>query len=81
MIIVNRITDKKRIEKLKPPILIYGRRKTGKTFFAKEFFSNAYYFFVRRNRSIYFENRNESITCRELTRIIEEFKEKNYNSR
>jgi len=76
MIIVNRITDKKRIEKLKPPILIYGRRKTGKTFFAKEFFSNAYYFFVRRNRSIYFENRNESITYRELTRIIEEFKEK-----
>jgi len=50
MIIVNRITDKKRIEKLKPPILIYGRRKTGKTFFAKEFFSDAYYFFVRRNR-------------------------------
>ena len=76
MVIVNRITDKKRIEKLKPPILIYGRRKTGKTFFAKEFFSNAYYFFVRRNRSIYFENRNESITYRELTRIIEELKEK-----
>jgi len=37
MIIVNRITDKKRIEKLKPPILIYGRGKTGKTFLRRNF--------------------------------------------
>jgi len=76
MVIVNRTTDKKRIEKLKPPILVYGRRKTGKTFFVKDFFDDAYYFFVRRNRSIYFENRNESITYKELIRIIDEFKEK-----
>ncbi|MCD6114683.1 ATP-binding protein [bacterium] len=76
MVIVNRTTDKKRIEKLKPPILVYGRRKTGKTFFVKDFFGDAYYFFVRRNRSIYFENRNESITYKELIRIIDEFKEK-----
>jgi len=76
MVIVNRIIDKAELKKLKPPILVYGRRKTGKTFFVKDFFGNAYYFFVRRNRSIYFENRNESIAYEELIRIIEEFKEK-----
>ena len=73
MVIVNRIIDKAELKKLKPPILVYGRRKTGKTFFVKDFFGNAYYFFVRRNRSIYFENRNESIAYEELIRIIEEF--------
>jgi len=64
------------MKKLKPPLLIYGRRKTGKTFFVKSLFGDSYYFFVKRDRSIYFENRNEVINYREMIRIMEEFKEK-----
>ena len=76
MIIVERSTDKNEMKKLKPPLLIYGRRKTGKTFFVKSLFGDSYYFFVKRDRSIYFENRNEVINYREMIRIMEEFKEK-----
>ena len=76
MIIVRRFTDENEMKNLKPPLLIYGRRKTGKTFFVKTLFRNYYYFFVKKDRSIYFENRNEVINYREMIRIIEEFKEK-----
>ena len=76
MIIVNRIIDSIRMDKLDPPILIYGRRKTGKTFFAKNYFKNSYYFFVRRDRSIYFEERDAAITYDELIRLIEEVEDK-----
>jgi hypothetical protein len=76
MIIVERTVEKNRITKLKPPLIVYGRRKTGKTFFVKNFFKNAYYFFVRRDRSIYFENRNELITYDELLRLIDEVKDR-----
>ena len=76
MIIVNRFEDKKKISKLKLPLFVYGRRKTGKTFFIKNAFKKAYYFFVRRDRSIYFENRNEIINYNELIRIIDEVRNK-----
>ncbi len=76
MIIVNRFEDKKKISKLKLPLFVYGRRKTGKTFFIKNTFKKAYYFFVRRDRSIYFENRNEIINYNELIRIIDEVRNK-----
>jgi AAA+ ATPase superfamily predicted ATPase len=74
MIIVKRFIDEKRMRKLKIPILVYGRRKTGKTFFVKNFFKNAYYFFVRRDRTIYFENKNKVITYEILLNIIDELK-------
>ena len=64
------------MKKLRPPLFVYGRRKTGKTFFVKNLFRDSYYFFVKRDRSIYFENRNEVINYREMMRIVEEFKEK-----
>ena len=76
MIIVKRFTDENEMKKLKPPLLVYGRRKTGKTFLVKALFRDSYYFFVKRDRSIYFENRNEVINYREMIRIMEEFKEK-----
>ena len=76
MIIVKRYTDEARISKLKPPIIIYGRRKTGKTFFVKSTFRDAIYLFVRRDRSIYYEQREELISYDEMKRLIEERKER-----
>ena len=72
MIIIKRFEDEKRLKKLALPIFIYGRRKTGKTFLAKNFFKNALYFFVKRDRAIFYERRNENIHYNELLRIIEE---------
>ncbi len=76
VIIVRRYTDEARISKLKPPIIVYGRRKTGKTFFVKSTFRDAIYLFVRRDRSIYYEQREELISYDEMKRLIEERKER-----
>lgn len=76
MIIVKRFCELKRLRKAGPPLLVYGRRKTGKTFLIKNFFPKALYFFVRRDKSIYYEKRNELITYDELVRILDEHKEK-----
>jgi len=48
MIIVRRYADENRMKKLRPPLFVYGRRKTGKTFFVKNLFRDSYYFFVKR---------------------------------
>ncbi len=74
MIIVRRTEDEKRLESLPLPLFVYGRRKTGKTFLIKRFFSDALYFFVRRDKTVYYEKRNENINVDELLRIIEESK-------
>ena len=75
MIIVKRYQDEERIKRIKPPMIVYGRRKTGKTFFIKSVFRDALYLFVRRDRSIYREDRNEIITYDEMKRLIEEREE------
>ena len=72
MIIVKRFDDERRIKRLSLPLFVYGRRKTGKTFLIKHLFRNALYFFVRRDRTIYYERRSENIRYDELLRIIEE---------
>ncbi len=74
MIIVKRFKDEERLKQLGLPLLVYGRRKTGKTFLIKQFFNKATYFFVRRDKTIYYEKRGENITYDELIRIIEENK-------
>ena len=71
MVIVTRSIDENNIRKLKPPLLIYGRRKTGKTFLVKKLFRNSYYFFVKRDKTIFWENKRETISYKELVRILE----------
>ncbi len=74
-IIVNRFTDISNLKKLKPPLLIYGRRKTGKTFLIKQLFPGYNYFFVRRDKSIYWENREEELSYKEFIRTLSLLKE------
>ena len=74
MVIVKRFDDEKRIKKASLPLLVYGRRKTGKTFLVKYIFKDANYFFVRRDKTIFYEKRDENIRYDELVRIIEENK-------
>ena len=67
--IIHRYTDIERLKNTPFPILVYGRRKTGKTFLVKHTI-NGKYFFVRRDRSILHEKK----TIREetLRELIEE---------
>jgi len=52
MVIINRTREKRQIEKLGDWVWICGRRKTGKTFFVKNFINYDEYFFVNRDRTI-----------------------------
>ncbi|RLE60616.1 MAG: ATP-binding protein [Thermoprotei archaeon] len=61
MIIVKRFRDEERLEKLPRNLLIYGRRKTGKTFLIKHLFKNSHYFFVKRGGGIFYENLGENL--------------------
>lgn len=72
--IIQRFSEIEQLKKIKVPLLVYGRRKTGKTFLVKNFFKEQKYFFVRRDRSIYYENLNEVVNYKELLRIIREEK-------
>ncbi|RLE78423.1 MAG: hypothetical protein DRJ52_10520 [Thermoprotei archaeon] len=71
VVTVTRIIDIDNLRKIKPPILFYGRRKTGKTFLVKNFYKNAEYFFVKRNRTIFWENKKTTLNYEELTKIID----------
>jgi SpoVK/Ycf46/Vps4 family AAA+-type ATPase len=51
-IILVRYTDIERWKKTGERVLVYGRRKTGKTFFLKNFTSYDEYFFVKRDGEI-----------------------------
>ena len=53
MIIIEREEDKKRFNTLGDWILVYGRRKTGKTFFIENFTQWDEFFYVRRDRNIF----------------------------
>lgn len=50
--IIERPEETKRIKTTKKWVLIYGRRKTGKTFIVENFIEYDEYFFVKRDRSI-----------------------------
>ncbi len=50
--IIQRPELTRRIEELNNWIMVFGRRKTGKTFLLREFVSHDEYFFVKRDRSI-----------------------------
>ncbi len=66
IMIIYRYTDLKKLGNSQLPLLVYGRRKTGKTFLIKNNI-NGKYFFVRRDRSIFYENKIiKEETLREL---------------
>jgi len=71
MITITRFTDIAQLRRLHPPIIFYGRRKTGKTFLVKNYYKDAEYFFVRRDRSVFWENKGEVLNYDEFIRIIE----------
>lgn len=56
-IIVERVKELKAFKKCGKFVLIYGRRKTGKTFFVKHWVNYDRYYFVSRDRSIFAEEK------------------------
>jgi len=76
IMIIGRPAETKRIEELKKWILIYGRRKTGKTFIARNFVKHDEYFFVKLDRAILTKN-NESISYETFIEILKRSLEQN----
>ena len=71
VVTVTRFTDIARLRRLHPPIMFYGRRKTGKTFLVRQYYGGADYFFVKRDRSVYWENRGRSLSYSEFTGVLD----------
>ena len=75
-IIIIRNTEIRKLSELPRRILIYGRRKTGKTFLVKNYFKKAHYFFVKRGGGVFYENAKKSLDydvfIAILDRLIEE---------
>ncbi len=59
------------IKKIKKWILLFGRRKTGKTFLVEKFLKYDEYFFVKRDRSIISKKDQKEITYDTFTTLIE----------
>ena len=58
--IIERPEEARKIQEIRKWILIYGRRKTGKTFLVRNFITYDEYYFVKGNRNI-LTNKNESL--------------------
>jgi len=67
--IIERPEETRRIKEIKKWILIYGRRKTGKTFLVQNFIKYDEYFFVKSNKNILNKN-NESISYSTFIEIL-----------
>lgn len=67
--IIERPNEIKRINEIKKWSLIYGRRKTGKTFLVNNFIKYDEYFFVKNNKNIITKN-NESISYEAFVEIF-----------
>jgi len=68
------IKREKLIEKIKdsfPRVIIYGRRKTGKTFLVKNFIQYDFYFFVGRDKRI-IKNGNDILNYKEFFELFKE---------
>lgn len=75
-IIIERPTELKKIQETKKWILLYGRRKTGKTFITQTFIKYDEYFFVKTNKNILTKD-NESITYETFIEILKRTLENN----
>ncbi len=71
--IIPRPAITQRIKELKKWTLVYGRRKTGKTFLLREFVPHDEYFFVKRDKTIFAEknDRMESMVYDTFEEIIQ----------
>ncbi len=56
MAIIERPEETKRINECKKWVLVYGRRKTGKTFLIQNFVDYDEYYFVKRDKSVFSKN-------------------------
>lgn len=74
--IIERPEEVKKINETKKWILIYGRRKTGKTFLVNNFIKHDEYFFVKNNKSI-LSRTNESISYETFIEILKRALEDN----
>ena len=67
--IIERPKETKKIQEIKKWILIYGRRKTGKTFIVNNFVKYDEYFFVKTNKTIMTKD-NKSISYETFLEIL-----------
>lgn len=68
------IVKRKEVETIKPIkkwLLVFGRRKTGKTFLVENFLDYDEYFFVKRNRSIISKKDGKVVPYETMTSLIE----------
>lgn len=68
--IIKRPVELRRINDAKKWVLIYGRRKTGKTFLVENFVKYDEYFFVKRDKSIISKKDSRSITYETFIEIL-----------
>lgn len=68
--IIQRPEEVKRIEESGKWVLVYGRRKTGKSFLVENFISYDSYFFVNRDRSILSKKGNNIIGYEAFTELM-----------
>lgn len=74
VVIVSLVIYRKEVDKikaLKKWLLVFGRRKTGKTFLVENFLNYDEYFFVKRDRSIISKKEGREITYETLKLLIE----------
>jgi hypothetical protein len=62
--------EEKSLEKINKWILVYGRRKTGKTFLVRTFLRHDEYFFVKRDRSIIIGSSENVVTYDAFIEIL-----------
>ena len=67
--IIERPGETRKITEIKKWILVYGRRKTGKTFIVNNFVTHDEYFFVKANKSVLTGN-NEPISYEAFIEIL-----------
>ncbi|MGC8777039.1 MAG: AAA family ATPase, partial [Candidatus Micrarchaeia archaeon] len=68
--IVERRVEAEKINSSKKWVLVYGRRKTGKSFLVEKFVSYDEYFFVNRDRTILSKRDNRIISYDAFVEIL-----------
>ncbi len=72
MRIIPRRIEMEEIEKSKPWVMVYGRRKTGKTFLVENFIPHDRFFFVNRDGTVLDKNSGEFYIYSEFLKIFRE---------
>lgn len=75
--IIERPEEIRRLNETRKWILVYGRRKTGKTFLVENFVDCDEYFFIKRDRGIISKKDNKTISYETFTEIIKRALEDN----